>query len=576
MKKRYHFISIVLFIAILSFLYYKSNVTDQVRAENIFTSFRTIKQADSLLDENILKSRYYLIKSYDPINESLQRLQTEINFLDKGDDSLRILGNDKIVENLEHYIQFFSEKKTLIDTFKAQNSILKNALYLLPKSTEKVKALKLYKDSYLDESLKNVLIFNLTGDEEIRKKCEENISQLKSAAPEIQNIEFDILIKHTENILQKKGSLDQVLNDILRVKTAETLDSMSEDFSLYYNSFLINANIYRLFTYAFSVLLVIYIVYILVRLIISSVSINIANSNLLSLNRTFEKFVPKESIGLLNKKSLSELSLGDHIQKRMTVLFTDIRSFTSLSEQMTPEENFRFINSYLGAMGPVIRKNNGFIDKYIGDAIMAIFEKEEEAVNAGIEMLNTLKDYNEKNRNSETRPSIQIGIGIHTGDMMFGTVGEHNRMDSTVISDAVNLASRIESITKFYGATLLVSEIIINTIENKSNYKYRYIDQITVKGKNIPVKIYEIYNHEPPSIIALKDKIKPLYEKGLELFYEKNFSDCATILEEASNLYPEDKPLQIIQERNLEWLLKDVNADLDAKFAMSLEMDSKE
>jgi len=575
MKKRYHSLSLLLFILVLSFLYNKSKVIDSIRAENIFSTFRAIKEADSLLDENILKSRYYINKNYDPINESLQKIQTEINYLDKGEDSFRKSENKELLDSFELYIKVFNEKKSLIETFKTQNSILKNALYLLPISTEKVKSLKLYNDAFLDESLKNILIFNLTGEDDLRIKCEENLNLLKSASLNIKNIEFDILLKHTENILQKKSSLDIILTEILKIKTAETLEVMSESFSLYYNSFLINANLYRLLTYTFSVTLIVYIAYILVNLLISSISINIANSNLLSLNRTFEKFIPKESIGLLSKKSLSDLRLGDHVKKKMTVLFSDIRAFTTLSEKMTPEDNFKFINSFLGEMGPVIRKNNGFIDKYIGDAIMAIFEREEDALIAGIEMLTTLASYNEKNRNTETRPPIKIGIGIHSGDMMFGTVGEHNRMDSTVISDAVNLASRVESSTKDYGISMLITEELLVSIKSQEKLKIRYIDKINVKGKNIPVKIYEIYNSDPDPIIQLKDKIKPLYEKGLELFYEKNFSDCASILEDASQIFPDDKPLQILQEKNLQGLIKDANADLDAKFALSLELDNK-
>jgi class 3 adenylate cyclase len=575
MKKRYHSLSLLIFIIVLSFLYNKSKVIDNIRAENIFSSFRAIKEADSLLDENILKSRYYINKNYDPINESLQKIQTEINYLEKGEDSLKKSENKELFDSFELYIKVFNEKKSLIETFKAQNSILKNALYLLPISTEKVKSLKLYNEAYLDEYLKNILIFNLTGEDDLRIKCEENLNFLKLASPNIKNIEFDILIKHTENIIQKKSSLDIILAEILKIKTAETLEIMSEKFSLYYNSFLINANFYRLLTYTFSIGLIIYIAYILVNLLISSISINIANSNLLLLNRTFEKFVPKESIGLLSKKSLSDLRLGDHVEKRMTVLFSDIRSFTTLSEKMTPEDNFKFINSFLGEMGPVIRKNNGFIDKYIGDAIMAIFEREEDALLAGIEMLTTLTSYNEKNRNSETRPPIKIGIGVHTGDMMFGTVGEHNRMDSTVISDAVNLASRVESSTKDYGISMLITEDLLLSIKSQDKLKIRYIDKINVKGKNIPVKIYEVYNSEPDPIIQLKDKIKPLYEKGLELFYENNFSDCASILEDASQIFPDDKPLQILQEKNLKGLIKDANDDLDAKFALSLNLDNK-
>lgn len=142
----------------------------------------------------------------------------------------------------------------------------------------------------------------------------------------------------------------------------------------------------------------------------------------------------------------------------MSVLFANIRSFTSLSEKMTPADNFKFINAYLSRMQPVINQHHGFIDKYIGDAIMALFSGDaDNAVQAGIAMLQKLAEYNQSRQRSGYVP-IQIGIGINTGLLMLGTVGGEERMDGTVISDAVNRASRIEGMTKMYGATLLITE----------------------------------------------------------------------------------------------------------------------
>jgi hypothetical protein len=180
---------------------------------------------------------------------------------------------------------------------------------------------------------------------------------------------------------------------------------------------------------------------------------------------------------------------------------------------------------------------------------MAIFEDENSAVQAGIEMLETLKEYNKKNRNTESRQPIRIGIGIHSGQMMFGTVGEVHRMDSTVISDAVNLASRIESITKNYGSSLLISEDIYNCIESSKSMKLRYIDQITVKGKNIPTKIYEIYNSDSDEVISKKDQIKELYESSLKLFYENQFKKSQAELKKALVIYPDDKPSIHLKQR---------------------------
>lgn len=165
--------------------------------------------------------------------------------------------------------------------------------------------------------------------------------------------------------------------------------------------------------------------------------------NLKVTKEAFSRFVPREFLSLLNKKNVVDVQLGDQIEKEMTVLFSDIRGFTSLSEKMTPQENFNFINAYLSQMAPIIAQHHGFIDKYIGDAIMALFPTDaEEALNASIAMLKTLTTYNKILQKNNLAP-INIGIGLNTGRLMLGTVGGKNRMDGTVISDAVNLASRI-------------------------------------------------------------------------------------------------------------------------------------
>ncbi|MCK5877947.1 MAG: response regulator, partial [Candidatus Marithrix sp.] len=155
-----------------------------------------------------------------------------------------------------------------------------------------------------------------------------------------------------------------------------------------------------------------------------------------NLNAAYSRFVPHEFLKFLNKESIVDIRLGDHVEQEMTVLFADIRDFTSLSESMTPQQNFNLINSYLRRMEPVIRQHHGFIDKYIGDSIMALFPKADEAVQAGINMLHILREYN-VTRGQPQRPKLNIGVGIHTGKLMLGTIGGEHRMDSTVIADAV-------------------------------------------------------------------------------------------------------------------------------------------
>ena len=189
----------------------------------------------------------------------------------------------------------------------------------------------------------------------------------------------------------------------------------------------------------------------------SLTQIEASKSELEKIAAASARFVPREFLRFLKIESIVDARLGDSVQAEMTIMFADIRSFTSLSESMSPQQNFDFINSYLSRVGPVIRQYNGFIDKYIGDGIMALFpNRAEDAVQAAIEMQHQVKIYNIHRQNSGYQP-ISLGIGLHTGTLMLGTIGEAERMESTVISDAVNLASRVEGLTKLYGVGIVAS-----------------------------------------------------------------------------------------------------------------------
>jgi len=253
------------------------------------------------------------------------------------------------------------------------------------------------------------------------------------------------------------------------------------------------------------------------------------SAHLENLLLAYGRFVPHDFLHFLKKESIIDVRLGDHTQQDMTVLFSDIRSFTTLSESMNPEENFNFINSYLKRMGPEIRSNKGFIDKYIGDAIMALFPGEPEyALNAAINMLRTLKEYNE-HRSQQNYQPIRIGIGIHTGKLMLGTVGEHERMDGTVIADAVNLSSRLESLTKLYGASIVISGETLKLLPDRAKYNVRFIDRVQVKGKTKPVIIYEIYNADSAKTKEKKKKNTAVYIKAVEDYARGDFKKALAL-----------------------------------------------
>ena len=278
------------------------------------------------------------------------------------------------------------------------------------------------------------------------------------------------------------------------------------------------------------------------------------------LTDAYGRFVPHQFLNLLGYESIIDVNLGDQVQQEMSVLFADIRDFTTLSETMTPQENFNFINAYLSRMEPAITSNNGFIDKYIGDAIMALFSDfADDAVKAGIAMLNILTNYNEDRQRVGYIP-IQIGIGINSGSLMLGTVGGKSRMDSTVISDAVNLASRIEGLTKDYSVPLLISHQTLERLRNPADYAIRIVDKVQVKGKSQYVVVYEVFDADPPEIMSAKLANLPVYTEAMLLCERKQFREAGKLFEECLRTNPSDQVARIYLKRCRDWrsLLKGI------------------
>lgn len=269
---------------------------------------------------------------------------------------------------------------------------------------------------------------------------------------------------------------------------------------------------------------------------------------MVTLNDAYYRFVPKEFLQQLERTSIVEVKLGDQVQREMTVLFSDIRSFTTLSEQLTPKENFNLLNQYLNVVSPTIRQNQGFIDKYIGDAVMAIFpDSPQHAVEAGIAMLKALREYNELFRIG--MDPIRIGVGIHSGLLMLGTVGEERRMEGTVISDAVNLASRLEGLTKKFGSGILISEQVYQAVQGANKFHTRYLGRVRVKGKKESVKVYEVMDGDSEQLMQKKLQTHDEMEKGIDLFTAGKFRESIGHFETVLASNPDDKAARAYMER---------------------------
>lgn len=244
------------------------------------------------------------------------------------------------------------------------------------------------------------------------------------------------------------------------------------------------------------------------------------NHVLTSMNTASSRFVPREFLKIIGRDNLVEVQRGDHVQREMSVMFSDIRSFTTIVEGLTPEQNFRFINGYLGTMEGPIRKEGGFIDSYIGDAIMALFDAgANAAVRAGIGDLRALEEHNAERVAAGDKP-LRIGIGVSTGSLMLGTIGGKDRINCGVIGDCVNLAARVESMTKMYGASFLISEFTHARLADPSVYALRVVDRVRAKGKTKPVTIYEVLDGLPAAERSKRIASRPTFEAGWRAFQD--------------------------------------------------------
>jgi two-component system sensor histidine kinase ChiS len=284
-------------------------------------------------------------------------------------------------------------------------------------------------------------------------------------------------------------------------------------------------------------------------------------AELASLNGVYERFVPREFIDLLKKKSILEIHLGDQVSHKMTVMFADIRGWTTLLEKMTPPQAFKFINAYLRRVTPIIKECNGFIDQYYGDGIMALFPgPPDDAVKAAVAMQTAVAEYN-KERTRDGFDPIGIGIGLHRADLMLGIIGSEDRMQGAVVADAVNLAARIEGLNKIYGTYVSLTDETFFAIREPNNYRHRFIDKVRVKGREDAVTVYEVFGGDPEEIAGLKEQTKPLFESGLQLYYGKKFSEASVHFNRVLEENPADLAAGIYLKRSAHYMVTGVPPD---------------
>lgn len=271
--------------------------------------------------------------------------------------------------------------------------------------------------------------------------------------------------------------------------------------------------------------------------------------HLIELNQSMERFVPDAFLNFLSKSSILEVALGDQIQKDMTIMFSDIRGFTAMSEHLTPKQTFNFLNGYLSRIAPIIRRHGGFIDKYLGDGLMAIFpENVDDAVRCALDMVQEIRKMNLE-REKEGLEPIATGTGIHCGTMMMGTIGEEKRMQTTVIADSVNVASRLEDMTKDSGARILVSRDVYNRLADSEAFLIRYIGNSSFKGKEEKIGVFEIFDQDSATCRQLKASSRKRFELAVAALAEERFAEAEAAFAKIVEENPDDRPAEWFRSR---------------------------
>jgi len=276
----------------------------------------------------------------------------------------------------------------------------------------------------------------------------------------------------------------------------------------------------------------------------AQVAISLENANFIGdmqeLNKSYDRFVPMEFLRILDRDSILKVKPGDQKIKEMIVLFADIRDFTALCETIPASETFAMLNSYLHTVTPAIHNNGGTIDKFMGDGIMALFPNNaDKALRAAVEMQIRLNEYN-KERKLKNLPAIRIGIGLHIGDAILGTVGTNNRLNTTVIGDPVNLAARLEAYTKVNKVNILLSGDLAARLENPDDFNLREVGLLMAKGKSSKTELFEEFSDKPKETIELIKQNNATFIAGIKSFEKGEFGQALTQFEAYLKLIPTD------------------------------------
>jgi class 3 adenylate cyclase/response regulator of citrate/malate metabolism len=263
------------------------------------------------------------------------------------------------------------------------------------------------------------------------------------------------------------------------------------------------------------------------------------NGEQAELLRAFGRFVPQRMLDAIGIRDITRVAVGEQTQRDMTVMFVDVRSFTPLAERCGSRETFRILNTLFAAIVPIVHQYGGVVDKYLGDGLLSLFpDAGDGPLQAALEMLAAV-DRISREESQRVGSELDIGIGIHRGPTILGLVGAQDRLESTVISDAVNVASRLERLTRVYGARVVVSASALMP-SSPLRVHARCIGRQAVRGKSEAVECYELFAADPAPQQAAKAASRARFEAAAQLLTQERWSEARRGFEEILQQTPDD------------------------------------
>ncbi len=271
-----------------------------------------------------------------------------------------------------------------------------------------------------------------------------------------------------------------------------------------------------------------------------------------SLSEKFRLFVPEQLLCRIAPEGVESIQLGNAQETELSILFADIRDFTSIAEAQEARQTFVWLNGFFTQMSQAIAAQYGFIDKFLGDALLAVFDRPgyhaQDALTAGLMMRQSLQKFNAERDRYQLESPVNIGIGIHSGKALIGTLGASDRMDPTVIGDVVNTASRLENLTKIYGTSLIISETVVSQLNDTDLFHLRWIERATLRGKQRPLDVYEVVNLTPGMREPLKLLTQAYFEQGIKAYQQQDWVQSLAYFQQAIAQDPSDQVVAYYME----------------------------